>query len=53
MHRPWLKVTITEKTTVGREVKRLSIFMEEGVHMAVVFLGFVVTLVSLFVAERI
>jgi len=23
MHRPWLKVTITEKTTVGREVKKV------------------------------
>lgn len=53
MCRPWFKVTFTEKTAVVREVKRLSIFVEGGVHMPVVFLGFVVTLVSLFVAEHI
>lgn len=53
MHRPWFRVTITETTAVGQDVKRLSISVEGGVQMAVVFLGFVVTLVGLFVAEHI
>lgn len=53
MHRPWFVVTIAETTAAGQDVKRLSLFMEGGVQMAVVFLGFVVTLVSLFVAEHI